>query len=843
MNAPPSLKLGNTNAGGRDKTPPRKTVNLTINTGVGVAAGIAPPSRVFHQRTNPDKSPVKVRYGDYNTAHGHGHGHGHGHAHSGFGWRQNNYNRNNNSSTSSNNNTRENPSPLRQRASGLNLAPIDTSFGNSGFGDRIGGGVYGNKGNKSDYDDGSRGGTAIHSDGSDPSSPPPTDPNTSGNFNKDHSDHLSLVGVSPSPVNSTGKHKFPFSSEHVNEDMEDSNALDTNNVPSTNNDSTESLPPTQLNQNTPGVTTLTSFKRPHSKVGIVFTRRSRSSPDTCVISKIMPDSIFSNHEQRYAREGETLQGAEVIAVNGIPVREARHAAELVAGCGEEVRLTVRRVGVVQRNVQADAVTNAAIGDSAHICEDIAEEKTDDDEVPESPKKSPPPMPQSMPPSLADNVQVNKTISFDDEESDLSVKTDPDPDGALPEETEEGGGENDMEADQQREMDQKAQQQLKHEHQEPQQQQLEQQKTPQQEHIEEQQHWSNPKSTTSQDIIERRRKIAQAMLMSSEMVEDPFPSSPLKFFGEDDGNIDRNHSDDENDLAIVKKQFNDPVVKSAVEKSPVATPSSSRVAGSASAIERRRLTAMKMYQSPEMVADNVDDVRLGTVDVIGYETKATIDGMTSSFPSNKTLSQIDHGDNASVATTNVTTSSSATQRMGSSPHNNTKEFFGEDVFSPKSAPGFVSPVAQRRKERTMQRLSKSNSMKGSDGSSPTAVARVDVSPPPLKSPPPFDSKEMRISKSVSSVSSSSQMKRNKTDDESVAATSIAASSVAASSTAAFSDVSGDSRGSRSLFGKKKRQSIGSTVAQTVPLKKKSSIFGVANLIRKASVSLTACSCQK
>lgn len=42
--------------------------------------------------------------------------------------------------------------------------------------------------------------------------------------------------------------------------------------------------------------------------------------------------------------GSGLEGTEVIAVNGTPVRDPRHAAELVARAVDEVRLTVKRGG-------------------------------------------------------------------------------------------------------------------------------------------------------------------------------------------------------------------------------------------------------------------------------------------------------------------------------------------------------------------------------------------------------------------------------------------------------------------------------------------------------------------
>jgi hypothetical protein len=561
------------------------------------------------------------------------------------------------------------------------------------------------------------------------------------------------LGASPSPVHVGGNNKFPFDPE----DDEEKDALspasasisEENSLPTVSasvaNASTEAAPPTPAN-NPPGVTTVTSFKRPNAKVGIVFTRRSRSSPDVCVISKIMPDSIFSSHEQRYAREeeGGTLKGAEVIAVNGIPVREARHAAELVAGCGEEVRLTVRRFGG-----SAVATRSVAERKEMRVEETIQEE---DIKLPE--QESPTHMPQSSPPAMDQaNDGPNKTISFDDE-SEMSVHT---------EDEEKKEVENDMEQPQD---------------------------------------WSNPKSTTSQDIIQRRREIAQAMIMSSEMVQDPIPSPGIP------------EPDDE--------------IEEYEQMTATASEPSSAATGHASAIERRRLAAMKMYQSQEMVEDNVDDVRLGTIDAIS--PRETFDPVGSFSSKRLPQSSSDRfGDNSSVATTNITSSSVETQRMGS----NVKEFFG-DAFSPTNS-ALTSPQIQRRKERAMQRISRSNSFSRPDTASTSVTPTNATSPTALRSPiensnPPPKSSTVS---SIPSAHTASQIRKNKTDDESVAAISVAAS--AAASTAAISEASGESRGSRSLFGKKKKQPLGSSVGQTAPMKKKSSIFGVANLIRKVNVS--------
>lgn len=633
LNAPPSLKIG-----GRDK--------------------VAPPTRMLKQR--PEKSPVKVRNGG---------------------------------SDSVNSN---NSSPLRERASGLNLAPIDTSFGVGGSGKSR---------NRSD----------INTDGSSVTSLPPSGSNSRSKSNDARAETLTLLGASPSPADTDGNNKFPFALEE-----EDKYALSPETAPTVSssvaNASVEAAPPTPM-INPPGVITITAFKRPDVKVGMVFSRRSRSSPDVCVISRIIPDSIFSSHEHRFAREesGGTLKGAEVIAVNGIPVREPRHAAELVAGCANEVMLTIKRVS--NFNSQNRSTNTESINEELDPTSELA------------------PISQGEPVHKM-NEGPNKT---DDDEL------------IIPEEKNKDGCD-DIQLEQSQNLSDKQ------------------------------------RSTKSQDIIQRRRQIAQAMITSSEMVEDHVPS---------------HKADSQQDDEVKQSSLN----------------------YGASSIQQRRLAALQMYQSQEMVADNVDDARLGTIDT-NIPSKAF--DPISSF----TCNNDPFGDNVSVATTNVTTSSDATQRMGS---NNIKEFFG-DTFPQTNDIPLKSPQAQRRKERAIQRIANSSSVSRSAKAPPSAVSTSATSPTALRSPVSNDNKIL----SNLPAQPASQTRVIKPDDESVAAASTAASSVAASaatSTAAVSESSGESRGSRSLFGKKKKQSTGSLLAETAPVKRKSSIFGVANLIRKVNVCLS------
>ena len=146
--------------------------------------------------------------------------------------------------------------------------------------------------------------------------------------------------------------------------------------PSSSNNAPPSLssPPQSSQQQQQGITTITAFKRPNHKVGIIFTRQSSSSPDVAIIARILPESIFAQHDEAERRDqalrvaalkkqGLTmttmsplavkaatrgLEGSEVIAVNGVPVRNPRHAAEMVAKAVEEVRLTICKM-VVDNN--------------------------------------------------------------------------------------------------------------------------------------------------------------------------------------------------------------------------------------------------------------------------------------------------------------------------------------------------------------------------------------------------------------------------------------------------------------------------------------------------------------
>ena len=196
---------------------------------------------------------------------------------------------------SSNNNdhgsARSKPSPLRQRLG--NLAPLDTSF-----------------------EDATPNGIVSNVTGT-------------------------MASPSPTPKASSTRNRFGNQSAMSSAWMDSpprTNAADA--APSSANNDGNSA---GVDTNESGIATLTASKRPGHKVGIIFTRQSRQSPDVAVISKVMPDGIFASHNARWMGRGG-LEGAEVIAVNGVPVRDPRHGAELVAKAVEEVRLTVKRNG-------------------------------------------------------------------------------------------------------------------------------------------------------------------------------------------------------------------------------------------------------------------------------------------------------------------------------------------------------------------------------------------------------------------------------------------------------------------------------------------------------------------
>ena len=122
--------------------------------------------------------------------------------------------------------------------------------------------------------------------------------------------------------------------------------------------------------------------------------------------------------------------------------------------------------------------------------------------------------------------------------------------------------------------------------------------------------------------------------------------------------------------------------------------------STSAADRRRQAALKMYNSSEMVPDNVDDVRLGTIDaVISPPTsskyhhgrdKAMLSSWMKAEPLNEVGRVTSFGSSTSRARTDITTSSVVTARMGGSGRPSPR--FGKDSTSPSSKEFSFSDVA-------------------------------------------------------------------------------------------------------------------------------------------------------
>lgn len=81
--------------------------------------------------------------------------------------------------------------------------------------------------------------------------------------------------------------------------------------------------------------TLSAMKHPNQNVGVILTRHSKTKPNVTVISRVMNDSIFAQYKG--------LVGMQVTAVNGIPIQNARQAAELIILANREVSLTVKHV--------------------------------------------------------------------------------------------------------------------------------------------------------------------------------------------------------------------------------------------------------------------------------------------------------------------------------------------------------------------------------------------------------------------------------------------------------------------------------------------------------------------
>lgn len=92
-------------------------------------------------------------------------------------------------------------------------------------------------------------------------------------------------------------------------------------------------------QRTP-CTTITALKQPGKRAGVIFTRLSNERPNVAIVSMILHDSMFAPHNAEY---GGKLEGSVVVAINDVPVDNARHAARLMIMAEGEVSLTVEMI--------------------------------------------------------------------------------------------------------------------------------------------------------------------------------------------------------------------------------------------------------------------------------------------------------------------------------------------------------------------------------------------------------------------------------------------------------------------------------------------------------------------
>lgn len=508
-------------------------------------------------------------------------------------------------------------------------------------------------------------------------------------------------------------------------------------------------------------------------------------------------------------------------MNGVPVRDPRHGAELVAKAVEEVRLTVKRGDIVSDEDEYDFEEEDSGAGTQELNEDVLQEKHHDlehdvngdidaseelmpsRESPENDELMPETTDElSRPLSRANDSNfvsprrgpVDLDDSVDHSDFEMSVAT-------------EAAGAAASEPTSVKTKPQSSQ-------------------TPKNKA------WSlDSKSRKSHDIVEKRRQIAQAMLMSADMVEDPIKNSPEEelFVGvsnsddwdaNQDWDKDRTFDNDDSDQSIHHEEFVDdaqtdaPVVEETIEAaSKHAQSQQQKPKSMISPAEKRRIAALQMYNSEDMVADNVDDFRLGTIDAISPNAKNKISMGIPGFH-DSTRQPSGSSDVSVTNMTDITTNSATTAKMGPTPrhqdhHKENELDFGDIKSAEEVSIGVGSGTS-----------GEASTIQGSSKASDQRPDATNVSAPTANHALP--------SSSYNGASQTAQIKAVKTDDDN---SSVAASSVA------ISDHSGDSRSGRSFFGsKKKRTIVGANDGQPPnESKKKKSLFGVAKLIRKASVS--------
>lgn len=799
-------------------------------------------------------------------------------------------------------------------------------------------------------------------------------------------------------------------------------------------------------------------------MGLVFTRQSSIHPEIAIISKVLPDSIFSRHRLSSSSSTLTLltpttgsatatttaaaaaatttnhnnnnnstglEGAEVIAVNGTPVRDPRHAAELVARAVEEVRLTVKRGNAIAAaagnsgaggingggNSGAGGVTTIDTENKGRNDVDESDEggdgknnetMVDSKALPTSSSSSSAVSPKRTPPisnrqgqanneilqaggvelpttenAVSSSLSVVPHVTSMGEESQYSVMTEKgdavDDNHVEEEEEEENGGlrsaarfDTVVDKENGRNIPTSTTGETA---------------TTEREGmtmgIRRQQpdgtsnNITRTESSKSSEIVERRRKAAQAMLLSESLVEDPILNDATTarenlfdeayinddyhddYDDEDDWNHDQkiDFSSAKSDNTMGGKRVSDPIqldrlggeddevfadpfitadsgrssskeglmsnnpsmsqyndVASSATPRAKTTPKANAPPLSTSAADRRRQAALKMYNSSEMVPDNVDDVRLGTIDAVSPPAtskhgrdNAMLSPWMKAEPLNEVGRVTSFGSTTSRARTDITTSSVATARMGGSGRPSprlfgkgspsSREFSFSDVAAASAlvarthagaaaaaappTPGIQSndnalgssptkaiesPAAQRRLQRAVDRQLGADGVAASISGPKGGNGSGDRSPvvPSTMSPNGITHTTRDMNSATTPKSSKVTQRHLGDNDEFVDesppgvidsndAGAIAhpilnmASESALVSNRAGAEIPRSTRnslrfGKMAPRGRQRGQSAGtaqtgySQVQEEAPKKKMSSIFGVAKLIRKASVSL-------
>jgi hypothetical protein len=396
----------------------------------------------------------------------------------------------------------------------------------------------------------------------------------------------------------------------------------------------------------------------------------------------------------------------------------------------------------------------------------------------------------------------------------------------------------------------------------------------------------------------------------EVFDDPFITTDSGRSSSKEGLIASNSNTSNNPSM---SQFTD-VALSATPRAKT-TPKANAPPLSTTAADRRRQAALQMYNSSEMVPDNVDDVRLGTIDAVSPPASskhgrdnAILSPWMKAEPLNEVGRVTSFGSTTSRARTDITTSSVATARMGGSGRPSprlfgkgspsSREFSFSDVAAASElvarthagasaaappTPGIhsndnalgssptkaiESPAAQRRLQRAVDRQLSADgvaaSISGPKGGNGSGDSLKSPFVPPTMSPNNV-TQTTRDMNSATTAKSYKVTQRHLGDHDEFADDSLpgvidsndagaiahpilnTASESALVSNRAGAEIPRSTRnslrfGKMAPRGRQRGQSAGiaqtgySQVQEEAPKKKITSIFGVAKLIRKASVSL-------